>query len=81
MADEKFEDWAHVKFTEREIADQLDAMVSEDGTDRSKFMRWLIRQEWKRRAGGAHWVRAQVDKPLAGVKIIDRVVKVKAVAS
>lgn len=57
MADKnKFEDWVHVKITERELAEKLDAMVEADRRDRSKFLRWLIEQEWKRRNGQAHWV-------------------------
>ena len=81
MADElKFEDWTHTKITERDLSEQLDAMVTSDGTDRSKFVRWLIRQEYKRRTAGVHWVQVQADAPLNDIKVIDPVAKVKAVA-
>jgi hypothetical protein len=69
---EKFEQWVHVKITDRELAEQLDAMSESDQRDRSKLIRWLIGQEWKRRNGQAHWV-GNVSEPLP-------VVKVKAVA-
>lgn len=62
-----FEDWAHVKITQRELSEQLDALVEADLTDRSKFIRGLIRQEWLRRNRQAHWIQARVDpsEPLA----------------
>lgn len=74
MADNKFEDWVHVKITDKELADQLDAMVESDQLDRSKMMRRLIRQEWNRRNGQAHWIDAQ----LSDVKLVNRAAKVKA---
>lgn len=73
MANEtKFEDWVHVKITEKELAEKLDAMVESDRRDRSKFMRWLIEQEWKRRNGQAHWVGNPVE-PLPIVAVETRV--------
>ena len=54
MAD-KYENWVHVKITEKELAEQLDAMVESDQLDRSKMVRRLIRQEWIRRNGQAHY--------------------------
>lgn len=60
---EKYEDWAHIKITDKELADQLDAMVASDLSDRSKFVRWLIRQEWLRRNQGVHWVQAKESEP------------------
>lgn len=66
MAKTKFEDWVHVKITERELAEKLDAMVEADRRDRSKFLRWLIEQEWRRRNGQAHWV-GDVSVPLDAV--------------
>lgn len=74
MADNKFEDWVHVKITDKELAEQLDAMVESDQLDRSKMMRRLIRQEWNRRNGQAHWIDAQ----LSDVKLVNRAAKVKA---
>lgn len=68
---EKFEQWVHVKITDRELAEQLDAMSESDQRDRSKLVRWLISQEWKRRNGQAHWV-GNVSEPLP--------IEVKAVA-
>lgn len=43
--------WLHVKMTEneRELMEKLDRMVAEEYSDRSKFIRKLIRQEWSRR--------------------------------
>lgn len=60
---EKFETWAHVKFAEkhREVAEELDTMVLADGSDRSKFIRNLIHQEWLRRNRQAHWILASAD--------------------
>jgi metal-responsive CopG/Arc/MetJ family transcriptional regulator len=52
----KYEEWVHVKITDKELADQLDAMVEADHRDRSKFIRFLIEQEWRRRNGQAHWI-------------------------
>ena len=40
-----------------ELVEQLDAMVEEDESDRSKFIRKLIRNEWQRR---------QIANPMAG---------------
>ena len=69
MADKaKFEDWVHVKITDKELAKQLDAMVESDQLDRSKMMRRLIRQEWNRRNGQAHWVESIVE-PLSIVEV------------
>ena len=45
----KFEQWIHVKVTNREIVERLDLMCDFDERDRSKFIRWLIQQEWARR--------------------------------
>jgi metal-responsive CopG/Arc/MetJ family transcriptional regulator len=56
MAEKKFEQWVHMKITDRELAEQLDAMVEANQQDRSKFLRWLIRQEWNRRNAQVHWV-------------------------
>ena len=55
-ADTTFEQWVNVKITDKQLADKLDAMCESDERDRSKFIRWLIDQEWKRREGQAHWV-------------------------
>ena len=43
--------WLHVKMTEneRELMEKLDRMVAEEFSDRSKFVRKLISQEWSRR--------------------------------
>lgn len=71
----KFEDWAHLKITDRELSEQLDAMVSADMTDRSKFLRQLIRQEFLRRARGAHWVQVDPTLPYP-VTIVNPVVEV-----
>lgn len=65
---EKYEDWIHVKITEKELAEQLDAMVESDQLDRSKMVRRLIRQEWNRRNGQAHWV-GNIAEPLPIVKV------------
>jgi metal-responsive CopG/Arc/MetJ family transcriptional regulator len=58
MADKKFETWVHVKITDKELAEQLDAMSDADLRDRSKMVRWLIQQEWQRRNRNsqAHYV-------------------------
>lgn len=40
-----------------ELVEQLDTMVEEDESDRSKFIRKLIRNEWQRR---------QMMNPMAG---------------
>lgn len=48
--EEKFEQWVHVKITDKELAEQLDAICESDQRDRSKTLRWLIQEEWKRRA-------------------------------
>lgn len=74
---EKFEDWVHLKITDRELAEQLDAMVAADMTDRSKFMRQLIRQEFLRRARGAHWVQVDPTLPYL-VTIVNPVVEVQS---
>ena len=63
MEEEKFEQWVHVKITDKELAEQLDAMSESDKRDRSKMVRWLIEQEWKRRNSQAHWV-GNVDEQL-----------------
>ena len=64
----KFEQWVHVKITDAEMAEQLDAMSDSDQRDRSKFVRWLIQQEWKRRNSQAHWV-GNVVEPLPIVEL------------
>jgi metal-responsive CopG/Arc/MetJ family transcriptional regulator len=46
---ENFEQWVHVKITDKSLAEKLDKMSAEDMRDRSKFFRWLIQQEWNRR--------------------------------
>lgn len=61
MSDERFEQWIHVKITDRELAEQLDAMTESDKRDRSKMVRWLIEQEWRRRNSQAHWIGDVVD--------------------
>jgi len=49
MADEK-NTWVNVDFSkDPELLDALESMVTEDDTDRSKFIRKLIRQEQSRR--------------------------------
>jgi metal-responsive CopG/Arc/MetJ family transcriptional regulator len=68
MAEEKYEVWVHVKITEKELAEQLDAMVESDQLDRSKMVRRLIRQEWNRRNGQAHWM-GSVAEPLSIVTV------------
>jgi hypothetical protein len=50
----KFEQWIHVKVTNREIVERLDLMCDFDERDRSKFIRWLIQQEWARRSLSGH---------------------------
>lgn len=44
--------WVHV-VAEAELVKRLDKMVAENGSDRSKFVRLLIRQEWERRQARA----------------------------
>ena len=70
----RFEDWAHIKITEKALSEELDAMVASDMSDRSKFIRRLIRQEWLRRTKQVHWIQAQNDpsEPLA-VEIVNPV--------
>lgn len=41
--------WVNIPIQEAELVAQLDQMVQENDTDRSKFVRKLIRQEWARR--------------------------------
>lgn len=41
--------WLHVKITDHTLFKKLDAMSAADERDRSKFVRWLIQQEWERR--------------------------------
>lgn len=50
----KFEQWIHVKVTNKELMEKLDQMSDSDERDRSKFIRWLIQQEWARRSSEAH---------------------------
>lgn len=64
MATKKFEQWVHVKITDKKLAEQLDAMAESDQRDRSKILRWLIAQEWNRR--NAHWVG---DDGVAEIKV------------
>jgi hypothetical protein len=45
----KFGCWVHVKITNKELVEKLDEMSNSDERDRSKFIRWLIQQEWTRR--------------------------------
>lgn len=66
---EKKELWVNVKFTEPELVEQLDAMVAEDDSDRSKFIRNLIRREFLRRQGGAHWT-GDAWAPVEGLRVI-----------
>lgn len=50
MAEKKKNDQVNVDFSKfPELLDDLDQMVDEDGTDRSKFIRKLVRQEKARR--------------------------------
>jgi len=50
MADTKsFEQWVNIKITDPNLVDDLDKMVADDESDRSKFIRRLIRQEKARR--------------------------------
>lgn len=63
-----FEDWVHLKITEKELSEQLDAMVSADDLDRSKFVRRLIRQEFARRQQ-PHWVNP-IDQPVMDMRIV-----------
>ena len=46
---QRFEKWVHVKITDAKLAEKLDVMSVSDQRDRSKFIRWLIQQEWIRR--------------------------------
>lgn len=64
MANDKYEDWVHVKITDKELSDQLDAMVESDKRDRSKMVRWLIEQEWRRRNSQAHLFSINVTEPI-----------------
>jgi metal-responsive CopG/Arc/MetJ family transcriptional regulator len=50
----KFEQWIHVKITNKELVEKLDQMSDSDERDRSKFVRWLIQQEWIRRNSNGH---------------------------
>ena len=52
----KFEKWIHVKITDPELVEKLDVMSISDQRDRSKFLRWLIQQEWKRRNLHTHFL-------------------------
>lgn len=50
MAEEKKNDQVNVDFSKfLDLLDDLDEMVAEDFTDRSKFIRKLVRQEKARR--------------------------------
>jgi hypothetical protein len=46
----KFEQWIHVKVTNKDLMEKLDQMSNSDERDRSKFIRWLIQREWARRS-------------------------------
>jgi len=50
MTNDQFEIQINILITEKDLADKLDEMVMSDDSDRSKFVRRLIRQEWGRRA-------------------------------
>ncbi len=50
----RFEKWIHVKITNPELVEKLEVMSISDQRDRSKFLRWLIQQEWNRRKLQTH---------------------------
>lgn len=64
--------WIHIK-ADNNVADLLDRMVFEDDSDRSKFVRQLIREEFVRRAGSNV---VKIDR-LSGPKGADRPVLMK----
>ncbi len=66
---EKTDVWVNVKFTEPELVEQLDAMVEADDSDRSKFVRNLIRREFLRRQGQGHWV-GDPNAPVQGLRLM-----------
>jgi len=63
----KFEQWIHVKVTNEDLIEKLDQMSDSDERDRSKFIRWLIKQEWTRRSSEAYLLD---DLPAQDVKKI-----------
>ncbi len=50
----KFEQWIHVKVTNKDLMEKLDQMSDSDERDRSKFIRWLIQREWVRRSSESY---------------------------
>ncbi len=50
----KFEQWIHVKVTNKDLMEKLDQMSNSDERDRSKFIRWLIQSEWARRSSESY---------------------------
>lgn len=69
----KTEVFINVQITDPELVEQLDAMVSAEDSDRSKFIRRLIRHEWTRREKKAHWV-GNPEEPVAVELVADAVV-------
>ncbi len=53
MADTEKNVWVNT-LLEKDLADKLDQMVEEQGTDRAKFIRWLIQKEWDDRQHTKH---------------------------
>ncbi len=43
--------WIHIQVQDPDLVQKLDEMVKEEESDRSKFVRKLIRQEYARRKG------------------------------
>ncbi len=48
MADTEKNVWVNT-LLDKEQAEKLDAMVVQNGSDRAKFIRWLIEKEWEDR--------------------------------
>lgn len=67
--EETGEVWVNIKITDVELAEQLDAMVEADDSDRSKFIRNLIRREFLRRQGAGHWV-GDLSAPVEGLRVV-----------
>jgi hypothetical protein len=53
--------WVHVKILNKELVEKLDEMSNSDERDRSKFIRWLIQQEWIRRNSQTFFGKQSVD--------------------
>jgi len=78
MAKEETKLQVNVDFTEYpELYAEFLKIVEADMTDRSKFLRQLIRQEFLRRARGAHWVQVDPTLPYP-VTIVNPVVEVQS---